>query len=94
MIMTEQCEFVKRYSEIDGLQDGRTVTYTARAIPEGIYMSVKQENGKSVNTEECVCQAVCFEQAVSFLKYIYENSIDLGGWYEVLLDMDVQFTAA
>lgn len=86
------CTFINQYSEIEGLQKRRTVTYSAKVIPEGIYLLIKEETGSDVLTQACICSSASFENAVSFLKYIYENSIDIGGWYDVLNDINMQFT--
>ena len=86
------CTFVNQYSEIEGFQKRRTVTYSAKIIPEGVYLLIKEVTGSDVLTQACICSSVSFEKAVSFLKYICENSIDIGSWYGVLDDMDMRFT--
>lgn len=86
------CTFINQYSEIEGLQKRRTVTYSASIIPEGIYLLIKEESEADVLTQACICSSASFENAVSFLKYICENNIDIGSWYDVLKDVNMPFT--
>lgn len=92
MKQAQTCTFTNQYSEIDGFQESRTVTYSAEAIPDGVQLIVKQESAAGLLTEACVCPSESFENTVSFLKYICENSIGIGSWYDILNDMDIQFT--
>ena len=92
MQQLQACTFVNQYSEIEGFQERRTVTYSAKALPNGIHLSVQQEDKSDTSSEACVCSSTSFEKAASFLKYICENSIGIGSWYDVLRDMGATFT--
>ncbi len=92
MLQTKICKFTNSYSEIKSFQKSRTIMYSAEVIAEGIYLSISQKSGSDIYTEACVCSSASFEYITSFLKYICENSIGLGGWYDLLSDMDIEFT--
>ena len=92
MQQTKTCIFINRYSEIEGFQERKTVTYSAKALPNGVHLSIKQKNESDTYSEACICSSASFEKAASFLKYISENSIGIGSWYDVLRDMGVKFT--
>ena len=88
------CSFVSRYSEIEGLQKRRTVTYAAEATANGVCLLLRQENDFGIRTEACVCPSVSSETAASVLQYIFENSIGVGCWYDVLRDLSIPYTVA
>lgn len=94
MNVTKACRIVNTYSEIKGMQKRRTVTYSAEIVDDGIYLSVCQESESGTLTENCICTSAKFEHITGFLKFISENSIDLGCWYDVLRDMKIQFTVS
>lgn len=83
--------FTGHYSEIEGYQKSRTVTYGAEQTPKGIRLSVEEKCGSDIRKEECVCPSDSFEHLTAFLKYICENSIGVGGWYDILQDRGIQF---
>ena len=94
MLQTRTCEFINEYSEIEGFQKRRTMTYSAEVIPEGVYISVKQEIGSDIHTVACVCTDAAFDYITSFLRYICENSVGLGVWYNILQETDIHYTVA
>ena len=94
MQQTQACSFTHRYSEIRGFQMGKTVTYSAERIPDGVRLSVRQESGSDIHTEDCVCSSEPFENVIAFMQYICENSIGIGTWYDILRDRNIQFTVA
>ena len=88
------CVFTNRYSEIEGFQPSRTVTYCAEPTPEGVRLSVRQESGSDLHTESCICPTEVSERVASFLRYICENSIGLGNWFDVLEDSGIPFAVS
>lgn len=94
MPQAKTCVFTNRYSEIEGFQESRTVTYSAKAVPEGICLSIKQESDADVHTESCICPVEMSERVASFLQYICENSIGLGNWFDVLEDSGIPFAVS
>lgn len=89
---TKTCRFINYYSEIKGLQECRSIVYSAKPIPEGVYISVSQESESGMLTENCVCTSDTFEYVTDILKFISENRIELGCWYGVLDDMNIKYT--
>lgn len=89
---THICTFTSRYSEIQGFQKRRAMTYIAEKIQEGIRLSVKEEGAFGTHTEACVCPSESFEKVVPFLQYICENAIGLGCWCDILHDLGIKFT--
>ncbi|MGN1080794.1 MAG: hypothetical protein ACI4QV_01760 [Acutalibacteraceae bacterium] len=92
MIQAKTCEFTNCYSEIKGFQKQKVMVYSARAVSNGIFMSLTLKSESDVNTEACLCAAGSFDRIEAFMKYISENSIGLGSWYGILQDMDIPFT--
>ncbi|MGN1047556.1 MAG: hypothetical protein ACI4QZ_03000 [Eubacteriales bacterium] len=92
MLQTKSCTFTSEYSEIKGFQKHKTVTYSAEIVPKGILLSVKQVSGSEIYTESCICSSESFDKAKAFMKYISENSIGIGCWYDILHDMEMQYT--
>lgn len=86
------CRFINSYSEIKGLQECRAVIYCAELVSEGVYMSVTQESKSGTLIENCICKSATFEFITDLLKYISENRIDLGCWYGVLDDMNIEYS--
>lgn len=66
--------------------------YSAEIVPKGILLSVKQVSGSDIYTESCICSAESFDKAKAFMKYISENSIGVGCWYDILHDMEMKYT--
>ncbi len=55
-------------------------------------MSVTQESKSGTLIENCICKSATFEFITDLLKYISENRIDLGCWYGVLDDMNIEYS--
>lgn len=89
---THICTFISRYSEIQGFQKRRAMTYAAERIQDGVRLSVKEESASGTHTEICICPSESFEKAISFLQYISENAIGLGCWQDILHDTGIPYT--
>lgn len=85
------CRLFNSYSEIKG-RKSRAVIYCAELVSEGVYMSVTQESKSGTLIENCICKSATFEFITDLLKYISENRIDLGCWYGVLDDMNIEYS--
>lgn len=90
--MFKTCEYTNTYSEIKGFQESRTLFYSVTDMPDGVYIMVRQESGTGVQTEACSCHSASFEYVVSFVKYLHENGVGLSSWYDMLDDLDIQYT--
>ena len=94
MVQVKTCEYTNTYSEIRGLQESRTLFYSVTGKPDGVHIVVRQESGAGVQSEACRCRSASFEFAASFVKYLHENGVGLGSWYDVLNDLNIEYTVA
>jgi len=78
MIVKEFCQYVRSYSELEGLQHAHTLYYSARRIEMGIVLELAQEQSGS-----CTVSRV--------LRYLCENGIGPGQWLEILDDLHQPF---
>lgn len=88
------CSFTRQYSAIEGLQQRRTITYAAKTTADGIYLLLKQESDRDSRTEACICPFATMDTAAAFLRYMCENGVDIGCWFDVLRDLRIPFTVA
>lgn len=84
-------EYTHQYSEIEGLQSEKTVTYLMETLNEGIKLTVTLMKGKIINKESCVCRNIDCQRGMNILKFLYENSVEINNWFDVLNNCDVEF---
>lgn len=94
MVQFKTCEYTNTYSEIEGFQESRTLSYSVADMPDGVHIVVRQESGAGVQSEACSCHSATFEYVVSFVKYLHENGVGLSSWYDLLDDLNIQYTVA
>lgn len=86
------CMYTNYFSAIEGLQKQRIITYCAEDTPNGVFLRLHQKSDLAERAEACLCPGISIETATRFLKYIWENRIGVGCWYEILHDLDIPFT--
>lgn len=84
--------YTNYFSAIEGLQKQRIITYCAEDTPNGVFLRLHQKSDLAERAEACLCPGISIETATRFLKYIWENRIGVGCWYEILHDLDIPFT--
>lgn len=91
MMATTVCErtYSRLFSEIEGLQAPRTLTYSLFSTPDGARFSLEQTTVCGVSAEACLCPTLSLTHAVSLLQYIYENGFEFGCWLDMLDDMNI-----
>ena len=94
MVQFKTCEYTNTYSEIEGFQESRTLSYSVADMPDGVHIVVRQESGAGAQSEACSCHSATFEYVVSFVKYLHENGVGLSSWYDLLDDLNIQYTVA
>lgn len=70
------------------------MSYSVADMPDGVHIVVRQESGAGVQSEACSCHSATFEYVVSFVKYLHENGVGLSSWYDLLDDLNIQYTVA
>ena len=75
MIVKEFCQYVRSYSELEGLQHAHTLYYSARRIEMGIVLELAQEQSGSCTVSRVLCPAGNFPQAMRVMRYLCENGI-------------------
>lgn len=94
MKTVEPCSYTRIYSEIQGLQTGRTLTYSVSHGDNGLLFLLEQKIADEVATEACICSSVSLTDGCSLLKYLYENSFGLGCWLDLLDDLNIAYQTA
>lgn len=94
MKIVEPCRYTRTYSEIQGLQIGRTLTYSVSHGDNGPLFLLEQKTADNVSTEACICPSVSLTDALSLLRYLYENSFGLGCWLDLLDDLNIAYRTA
>lgn len=91
MADTRTCNFTKNYSKIENIQPAYKVTYSVEVAMNDalLTMSYVQDNDK--RSMKCLCENTDFDHAENLAKFLYENSIGLDNWLDVLQDNQVQF---
>lgn len=84
-------EYIHQYSEIEGLQSKKTITYLMETLNEGVKLTVILTKDKFVNKESCVCRNIDCQRGMNILKFLYENSVEINNWLDVLYDCDIEF---
>ena len=74
MIVKEFCQYVRSYSELEGLQHAHTLYYSARRIEMGIVLELAQEQGGSCTVSRVLCPAGNFPQAMRVMRPVAGNS--------------------
>lgn len=87
-IMTgkEYCRYIRTYSQLEGLQRAHTLIYSARTVPGGVVVQLRQEQDGRVECSTVITPPGSFARVMQLLRYLWENSVGLQQWLEVLTD--------
>ena len=82
MIVKEFCQYVRSYSELEGLQHAHTLYYSARRTEMGIVLELAQEQSGSCTVSRVLCPAGNFPQAMRVMRYLCDgaNAPKCGSW--------------
>ena len=85
MMSKEYCRYIRTYSQLEGLQRAHTLIYSARTVPGGVVVQLRQEQDGRVRRSAVLLQD-SFARAMQLLRYLCENSVGLEQWLDVLDD--------
>lgn len=86
------CDYVKNYSEIGALQPAHQVAYSAKPHSKGALLKVVHTQRDKFQSIECLCESLTLENAKNMLKYLYENSVGISNFLDVLQDYNIKVT--
>lgn len=82
----------KKYSEIEGLQEEYSVVYSANENNEGTVLCVEHNSANKAIKEKCVCKKIHLKRGEDILRLLYENSMGIHNWLDILDDLNVEYT--
>ncbi len=87
------CKYVKNYSKIEKIQIEHQVIYSAEALLDNIFLSVVHIQPRQDDySVKCQCSGIAPTHAKNIMLFMYENSIDVGGFLDVLQELSVKYT--
>lgn len=92
--MKNKCQMSKEYVGLDGLQKGRSVTYSVLSENDGSVIDLKCQSEETVCRESCFFPGMPFERAKDIAKMLLDNGVESGVWINVLDDMEIDFIVA
>ena len=91
MTAKEYCRYIRTYTELEGLQQAHTLLYCAAALPQGVLMELRWEQGGALRRSAVLAPQGSFARAMRILRYLCENSIGLEQWLDVLQDQNLPY---
>ena len=91
MTAKEYCRYIRTYTELEGLQRAHTLLYCAAALPQGVLMELRWEQGGTMRRSAVLAPQGSFARAMRILRYLCENSIGLEQWLDVLEDQELPY---
>ena len=91
MTAKEYCRYIRTYTELEGLQRAHTLLYCAAALPQGVLMELRWEQGGAMRRSAVLAPQGSFARAMRILRYLCENSIGLEQWLDVLEDQELPY---
>lgn len=90
MTADESRRWVRTYSGIEGLQRAHTVSYSARAVPQGVLAEAVLRGADGAERRQAaLCPSGSLEGVERALQFLSENSVGLSHWLEVLADLGI-----
>ncbi len=87
------CKYIKNYSKIEKIQTEHQVIYSAEALLDDIFLSVVHiQPGQDDYYVKRQCSGILPDHAKNIMLFMYENSIDVGGFLDVLQELSVKYT--
>lgn len=85
------CKFVKNYSNIEKIQNEYVVEYAADVVMDNIFLNVIHIQNSNNYSVKCLCKNINEKQAKNIMLFMYENSIDVYSFLDVLQDFCVKY---
>lgn len=82
---------MKKYSEIEGLQNEYSVIYSLDEINEGTVLCVEHNSTNKTIKEKCVCTKIQRKRGEDILRLLYENSLGIHSWLYILEDLNIEY---
>lgn len=84
----EYCCYIRTYSELEGLQQASTVSYSGYAVEGGVVMELRREQSGRPGQTLTLFLGHSFPQAMRLLRYLCENGVAPQQCLEVLQDLN------
>lgn len=81
----------RHYSEINGLQKARMLTYSATAKDNGSILAVTSTTCNGVQTESCLLPDTPYKKAKDIITLLFENGFEPSIWIDVLGELDIRY---
>lgn len=81
----------RHFSELENLQNEKTLTYSVLDRGGGSVISLKGTSRDRIYTESCFLPDTGFAYAKSIAVLLCENSFDIGTWKEALDDIGIKY---
>ena len=81
----------RHYSEINGLQKARMLTYSATAKDNGSLLTVTSTTCNAVETESCLLPDTPYKRAKDIITLLFENGFEPSIWLDVLGELDIRY---
>lgn len=86
--------YIRKYSQIAGYQDSRTITYSAYTEFNYVCLLLEQIDEAGINTKCCICPYISLDEAEFLLLYAYENGIGPDCLTELLDDRNIKYSGS
>ena len=87
MIVKESCQYVRSYSELEGLQHAHSLVYCGALSAQGVVMELRHEQDGRVRCSAVRLPEGSFARAMQLLRYLCENGVGPEQWLDVLEDV-------
>lgn len=91
MKSNEYCQYIRTYSELEGLQKAHTRVYRAASVQDGILLELRCQQGEKERSGSVLLVRTGFADAMRILRYLCENGIGLEQWLDVLDDQNLTY---
>lgn len=92
MERVQVCKYVKNYSKIEKIQDEYEINYSVYVIEDNIFLNVVHIQNQNSHSIKCLCENINEKQAKNIMLFMYENSVDVCGFLDILEDLSVKYS--
>lgn len=83
--MEQQTEYIRTFSELEGLQAAHQLTYRIRPQNEGWRFELEKST-KTEREQEAFVLRCPKKAAYELIRFLYENAVPLESWQDILED--------
>lgn len=92
MEIIQICKYVKNYSTIEKIQEKYEVIYLVNMISNDIILNITHIQSQNNYSVKCLCKNISELEAKNIMLFMFENSIGVDGFLDVLQDLSVSYT--